>query len=62
MALFYAEAILFLRAGDDMRSGDWPEGDFIREVVGEPRQVDGYEITPYVPTQGEQLDMKWRRA
>lgn len=60
--LTYAEAHLFLRAGDDMRFATWPEGDFVRMVDGEPRQIDGYEVVPYVPTNDEQMQSKWRRA
>jgi len=41
--LTYDEAHLFMRAGDDMRFATWPKGDFVRIVVGVPRQIEGYE-------------------
>lgn len=60
--LTYAEAWLFLRAGDDMRFAAWPQGDFVRMVEGEPRQIEGYDVEPYVPTSDEQTQANWRRA
>ena len=60
--LTYAEANLFMRAGDDMRFDAWPQGDFVRILVGEPRQIEGYDVLPYVPTQYEQTQPNWRRA
>lgn len=60
--LTYAEANLFMRAGDDMSFAAWPQGDFVRMVVGEPRQIEGYEVVPYVPTVEEQTQANWRRA
>lgn len=60
--LTYAEADLFMRAGDDMRFSTWPSGDFVRILDGTPKMVEGYEIVPYVPTPEEQTQSNWRRA
>ena len=61
--LTYAEANLFLRAGDDMRWAEWPADAFVRwSETGEPQQIEGFVGVPYKPTQTEIEGDKWRRA
>lgn len=62
MALTYTEALLFARAGDDMRRADWPAESFIRWSVGEPKDIPGLSKEPFSPTTADQATNDWRRA
>jgi hypothetical protein len=59
--LTFSEAMLFGRAGDDVRFTDWPAGDFVRWDV-DPKPIPGYGVVAYVPTPKELNESKWRRA
>lgn len=64
MPLNYSEAILFARAGQEMRREAWPDGDFIREVKTDPppRVPEGYEVEEFEPTLDDRAAADWRLA
>lgn len=62
MPLTYAEAHLFVRAGDDMRRKEWPSDWFIREVPSAEYEIAGLSSEVYVPTQADINTTDWGRA
>lgn len=59
--LNYSEAMLFARAGDDMRRASWDSGVFVRQSVSPPA-IPGYTAAKYKPGTNDLNAYDWRRA
>jgi hypothetical protein len=62
MRLTFNEALMFVRAGDDMRREAWPAGSFVRWIIGEPPDLPGFDKQPYAAGLDDTQAQDWRRA
>jgi len=70
--LTFSEALIHLKAGEDMKHAGWPAGQFLRAIYGVdslPKLVLLTATTPVVPTlpayqltQPEIFDQTWSKA
>lgn len=64
--LTFSEALVLLKAGEDMRHADWPRTTYARavSVAGKPElhKVNGKSRAIYSPTQAELFGQNWSKA
>lgn len=67
--LSWTEALLFLRAGDEMRVNTWPKNWYVRgfsplnsQDWPVMKRWKGAQEETYTPTSAEQQGKKWERA